>query len=291
MNDRDINDVIESIESENIKRNFFSIVVDYEYDNLYDIVPKFLQKLNCQIVSIRGSMGNKLPLSLNERLEIRQKVGKTITDNQSDLGIILDHNAENLKLISSTGNVLTTAQYQVLISYLLLERGVEQLYLPLNAPRAIERIADNYDTQVTYTPIRPQVPMKKYFSNQRETVIFYPYKDAIFGLALILEKMARNKINFEQLLNILPEFHINNAQIPCDWQDKGRIMRYLTENSQDNTELIDGIKFNHNKGWALVIPDSEKPIFHIFAEGEDAEVAESLTGFYLEKVKKLIKKE
>ena len=65
-------------------------------------------------------------------------------------------------------------------------------------------------------------------------------------------------------------------------------MRYLIKNAEGDTELIDGIKFNHREGWALVIPDSEKAIFHIFAEGRDAETAESLTGFYMKKVKDLI---
>ncbi len=292
MNDKYIEEIIKNIDETGIKRNFYSMIIDYEYLNLHDILPKFLKKLNCQIVSTKNYTSDDLPWSFAKRIKARDQVENLMKENKSDLGIIVDHNAENIRLISQERNLLTKAQYQVLISYLLLERGIEHLYLPLNAPRVIEEIAGNYNVDVNYTPISPQIPMKKYINNvQGKPALFYPFTDAIYGLGLILEKMARDNISFDQLLHVLPDFFVNNAQISCEWQDKGKVMRYLSDNARGDIELIDGIKFNHENGWALIIPDSEKPVFHVFAEGEDAEAAESLTGFYLEKVKNLIKKE
>ena len=100
--------------------------------------------------------------------------------------------------------------------------------------------------------------------------------------------MARLNISLDGLLNRLPEFYLNNAEIACDWKEKGRVMRELGKEGNKMDQMIDGIKFKHSNGWALVIPDSERPVFHIYAEGQDIESAESLTGFYLEKVKELI---
>jgi len=199
--------------------------------------------------------------------------------------------------LDEKGKMLNQSQYQVLISYLLLEKGMKEIFIPINASLTIENMARDYGAKINYTTTSLSDTMKKYYdylkSKQKNISFsyFYPYNDAISGLGLVLEKLAMEEISLLQLLNKLPEFYLNNAEIPCTWRDKGRVMRYLTEEIGKDTELLDGVKFKHEQGWALVIPDSERAVFHIFAEGQDEETAESLTGFYLERVKGLILKE
>lgn len=293
MTKRYIDDLLNSISVEEIKRNYFSIVIDYEYDNLGDILPLFLKKLNCQLLSTRNYSTDNLPLSLDQRLKARERVTRIMENNASDLGIIIDHNGEELNLITGKNEVLSKSYYQVLLSYILLEKGLKKLFLPVNTPQAIEIMAENYGAEIEYTPINPQEPMAHYYNNEDNYSIlkFYPYSDAVAGLALILEKMAVENINLEQLLNRLPEFYLNNAEITCDWKNKGKVMRHLSQEAGENVELIDGLKFHHPRGWALVIPDNERAVFHVFAEGQDMETAESLTGFYLNKVREIIGKE
>lgn len=292
MEKKYLDNLMECIDSDEVKRNYFSVVVDYEHDSLGDILPLFLRKLNCQLLSTRNYSMDTLPMSMDKRLEARERVSRIMRDNNSDMGIIVDHNGEEIRLVNKEGRMLTRPEYQVLISYILLERGIKYIPLAVNAPEVIESLAEEYGAVVEYTPINPQVAMEKYYQKNQEEdekiLRFYPYTDALAGLALILERLGRDNINLDQLINRLPEFYLNNAEINCDWKSKGRVMRQLSKESDDHNDLIDGIKFRHNNGWALVVPDSEKAVFHIYAEGQDIESAESLTGFYLEKVKGII---
>ncbi|MFP4017566.1 MAG: hypothetical protein ACLFUI_11100 [Halanaerobiales bacterium] len=292
MNKKYMDQLLDSIKSEEIKRNYFSVVVDYEHDSLGDVLPFLLRRLNCQMLSTRNYSIEGLPMSMKRRLEARQRVARIMRDNRSDLGIIIDHNGEDIHFINKDGEALNKLKYQVLISYILLERGIKYIPLPVNTPAIIETLAEEYDARVEYTPINPQVAMDKYYQNNADEnadiLRFYPYADALAGLALIMEQMAIDNVDLDQLLNRLPEFYLNNAEIKCDWKNKGRVMRHLSKESDENSELIDGIKFRHNNGWALVVPDSERPVFHIYAEGQDTETAESLTGFYLDKVREII---
>ena len=293
MNKSYLDEITNNLAADKIRRNYFNLVLDYEYDNLLELLPVFLKKLNCQIISTRNFSYNGLPLPLKDRLQAREKMGRIIRDNGYDLGVIVDHNAEQLNLVNNQGKIMAGSEFQVLLSYILLEKGIEKLYLPVNAPRVIESLAGNYDTEIKYTPIRPQFIMNKFMADNGDKYIFYPFRDVIYSLGLILEKMALDNITYNQLLNVLPEFHLDRTQVKCSREDKGRVMRHLSEEQEQkpqNTELIDGIKYNHDKGWVLVLPDSEAATFHVYAEADDAETASSLAGFYRQRLQELIEK-
>jgi mannose-1-phosphate guanylyltransferase/phosphomannomutase len=50
-------------------------------------------------------------------------------------------------------------------------------------------------------------------------------------------------------------------------------MRLIVEQTKDRDhELVDGVKVLYDDGWALVVPDPEEPVTHVWAEaGSDAE--------------------
>ncbi len=79
----------------------------------------------------------------------------------------------------------------------------------------------------------------------------------------------------------LPEYFYIKKEIPCKWNHKGNIIRRLSENQKDNMELIEGIRFIEDKGWALLVPDEEKPIFNLYIEGYTEEYAEELGSFMM----------
>lgn len=59
-------------------------------------------------------------------------------------------------------------------------------------------------------------------------------------------------------------------------------MRRMTEKlRQGRVSLVDGIKvFLDHSEWALVLPDAEEPLFHVYAEAGGDERAEELAESY-----------
>jgi mannose-1-phosphate guanylyltransferase/phosphomannomutase len=52
-------------------------------------------------------------------------------------------------------------------------------------------------------------------------------------------------------------------------------MRHLATTARgDRTDDTEGLKVFHGQDWALVVPDPEDPITHVWAEGADADAAE-----------------
>ncbi len=71
--------------------------------------------------------------------------------------------------------------------------------------------------------------------------------------------------------------------VPTPIEHKGLIMRTLMEQMTEegaDLVLVDGIKVRSDAGWALVVPDPEAPISHVWAEGSDAASSAALATAY-----------
>ena len=74
-----------------------------------------------------------------------------------------------------------------------------------------------------------------------------------------------------ELVAELPAVHIAHQAVHTPWDQKGMVMRTLVERSQGrDLVLVDGVKVLEADGWALVLPDPEEPLTHVWAEGPTA---------------------
>ncbi|MGZ8734649.1 MAG: mannose-1-phosphate guanyltransferase, partial [Acidimicrobiia bacterium] len=65
----------------------------------------------------------------------------------------------------------------------------------------------------------------------------------------------------------LPTGHVAREEVPTPWEKKGAVMREMMERSSDrDVVLVDGVKVLYPDGWALVLPDPESPVTHVYAE-------------------------
>ena len=68
----------------------------------------------------------------------------------------------------------------------------------------------------------------------------------------------------------ITEPHIAHEAVPTPWERKGAVMRGAIERAKGNeVVLVDGVKILYPDGWALVLPDPELPVMHVWAEGCD----------------------
>ena len=67
-------------------------------------------------------------------------------------------------------------------------------------------------------------------------------------------------------------------------------MRTLVERSKDRELiLVDGVKVLHDDGWALVLPDPEEPVTHIWAEGASDSDAVRLAQEYARRIRQILR--
>jgi mannose-1-phosphate guanylyltransferase/phosphomannomutase len=67
---------------------------------------------------------------------------------------------------------------------------------------------------------------------------------------------------------------------------KGTLMRTLIEATKDEkVELVDGVKIHLGSDWAGILPDQDKPYFHILVEADSRARAEQIVAVYRDKLR------
>ena len=81
-----------------------------------------------------------------------------------------------------------------------------------------------------------------------------------------------------------------HEEVVTPWEQKGTVMRSLVEQTHGReVDLIDGVKVHHDTGWALVLPDPEEPVTHIWAEGDTAQDARTLAQEYARRIRQMLR--
>jgi mannose-1-phosphate guanylyltransferase / phosphomannomutase len=102
----------------------------------------------------------------------------------------------------------------------------------------------------------------------------------------LMEYLALAQQPLSALMEKIPKIHVQRGVVPCAWEKKGTVMRRLIEAVEgQTTELIDGVKIWQGKNWVLILPDADKPFFHVDAEADSPREAQDLIKRYCELIK------
>ena len=83
---------------------------------------------------------------------------------------------------------------------------------------------------------------------------------------------------------------MHNYTAVVTWERKGAVMRTTMERVKDREViLVDGVKVLHSEGWALVLPDPEEPVTHVWAESDSDSDARRLAQEYARRIRQLLR--
>ena len=271
-----------------IKAKGPGILVGARSENVLALATQFLKYIGCRVKT--DHHGDSHPSVDSYRASTARQVIK----DRLHMGIIFGGNGENLILVDDRGRVIDNEKYTVLVSLIVLKSGTaDSLVLPYTASETIEAMARGYGVEVIRTKSNPSNWMNEMLkaggAGDGAKLQYALNFDAIWGAGSIINFLADKGIKLSELVDELPKFHYVKREIECDWKDKGRIIKEIINRNRDrDLELFEGVKIKDKKGWALVLPDSERPVFNVYAEGPSEEYAAELSAALSEKVKELM---
>jgi phosphomannomutase len=251
-------------------------------------VSGLLKNLGCTVEETNLNFEHSRKKERNESNELNYFTSMVKMGN-FDFGVSIEDTSERMMLVDNKGKVINEDMFTALVSLILFkttEGGT--VVVPLSTTHVVEKLAEENQGKVLRTKTSPQDVMNSILGNEiKEDSIeqFNFHYDAISGLVKIMDFLKSNNYKLADLVGMIPDFYTHEKEVECSWNAKGKVMRQIIQESDNNSiETLEGVKIFKDGSWVLILPDAEQPVCRIKSESYSAEIAQELTSFYADKV-------
>jgi len=216
-------------------------------------------------------------------------MAESVIQSKAALGLLVDGSGEAAIIFNDKGQVLPEERHWPLLTWALAKTGRGQAgrwVVPVAAPQSVDHLAEKYGGNVLRTPNTARAVFQAAGSGVKEDLaLLHPAFDALSFVALLLQLIKLEGRPLSQLEAAFPVSRRMEVEVPCAWENKGKVMHSLLERTAGQArDLIDGIKVFHEQSWALVLPDGEEPVVRVVAEAPTEEEADALAQMYASEI-------
>jgi mannose-1-phosphate guanylyltransferase/phosphomannomutase len=285
--------VLKVVDTQLVQQRRFQLVVDYANGSTAQILPALFNRLACEVIVLNNSMDeSRFSRPMEEIDKDLQRLATITSTLNNDMGIRIDPGGERISVVDDRGRILDgTKMLAVMTSLFLRKYRGGTVAAPVTAPGALEHLAERYDGHIQHTRVQAHALMS---AAGREGVVLVgdgtggfvfpsmqPAFDGMLAILKLLELLSTFEMRLSEVVDDLPPYYMSRTMVNCPWESKGKVMRILSEQYRERrTKPIDGIKIDLGKEWVLVLPDADRPLFHVVAESVSNEQAQALAEKY-----------
>jgi mannose-1-phosphate guanylyltransferase / phosphomannomutase len=290
------------IDAEAVRNGGFKVVLDTSFGATSVVLPSVLAKLGADVLSVNPYAATAGAAAAGEDPETRlARVATLVRTSGSHLGVVFDPDGETLVMVDDEGTALSHDQGLLALLTLVAEaRPRVRVALPVSVSREAERIAETHWATIIWTKLSAAHLMEVAGSGEVDFAAsqdggyiwpdFLPAYDAVATLANVLDLLATTGRPLSSVVRQLPRLHVAHEVVGTPWERKGAVMRTTVERAKDRPVLlVDGVKVLHDGGWALVLPDPEEPLTHVWAEADNDAEARQLAQDYARQIRQTLR--
>lgn len=277
-----LQNLFNTVNIDKLKKKKYKILVGQTTKLLQSLIAQICDELRCEMIYCPNFKHSNV-----------EHFAEEVIRASASMGLMLDNGAEKMLIIDDKGRIIKDDLYTALISIISLKTSItDSVVVPITAPSVMEALAVQYNTKVIRTKTAHQEIMDNTMKNRNANTAsgFYLLNyDALASLAKILDFLTSENTQLSSMIETFPEFYVTQKEIECPWEAKGKVMKGLIQEKSDSEmELYEGVKIFHDRGWVLVLPDSDEPVCTVYSEGISPELAESLSDIYVNKIRDII---
>ncbi len=291
--------MMETVDGDVIRRAGYQLVMDYAFGPTSLVMANVFSKLGADVLSVNPYTSTAGAAAFDAKVHAG-RVADLVRSAGAHLGAVLDPDGERIILVDDEGHILTDEQ--ALLAMVTMVAGEKvRIALPVSVTSAAERIAVEAGAEVVWTKVSAPSLMDAAASggftlaaSQDGGFIFpdfLPAFDATAALVKLLELLASSGSRLSKVVAGLPRVHLAHETVVTPWEQKGLVMRLVVEEAKDKeVVLVDGVKVLEGDGaWALVLPDPDEPLTHVWAEGSSATEARTLAQTYARTIRQILR--
>jgi mannose-1-phosphate guanylyltransferase/phosphomannomutase len=217
------------------------------------------------------------------------RLAELVSSSRAAFGVRFDPVGERIALVDERGALVSDDRaLLVVLDLIAAERQTGRVALPVTTTRVAEDVCRFHGVQVDWTATSLHA---LYQATAADDVIFGADGkggfivpefsrtiDGIAAFARLLGLVARARMTLSQIHARIPAAYLLKRSMPTPWAAKGSVMRTVVEVAGDRpVDTTDGVRVTDpGRGWILVLPDPSEAVTHLWAEGADADAAQSL---------------
>ena len=276
-----VEDMLGKLDLEAVRGSAFKVLVDYNNGAAALALPRVLQEMNCTVIPLSAAPAEIVLEQDAAAFQAHlQEMGVIVSAVKARLGVFIDTPGERCFLIDETGEVLDHDAAFAVLTQLALAAKPGMVLGPASSSLAFSMIAEQMQSRFVPTKITPGAVLRA--AQHADTVLasdggggycwpdFAVSFDAIFTTVRVLELLAHTGASLGAYKSRIPAVAHRAVVEFCPWDVKGRVMRTMMEKHlKDRVDLTDGVKVFVEGGWVLVVPDADRPEYHIIASTLD----------------------
>ncbi|MCA1831469.1 MAG: sugar phosphate nucleotidyltransferase [Actinomycetota bacterium] len=269
-------------------------VVDCAFGATAIVLPGILGRLGSDVLTVNSYLDETRPTLSDEQTKAHvDQLTALVKASRARLGIFMDPLGERVSLVDETGDAIPQDEALLLLTYLSCRANPGgTVVVPISATSAVELVANEFDSPVLRTKLSAGSLMAAtsesgaIFGGTEDGAYifgaFSPAFDALNTFCRVLEFLADGTDGLASLRSKLPSAHVLHRTVRTPWEKKGSVMRHVATTARgDRTQDTEGLKVFHGEDWALVVPDPEDPITHVWAEGRSLDASERWAARYI----------
>lgn len=294
-----IDSILRQLNQNVIKKASLRIALDPMFGVSRNALQTILMTMRCEVDVIHDShdtlFGGKLPAPADNTLDA---LISYVKDNQCDIGIATDGDADRVGIIDDKGRFIHPNQLLVLLYYYLLKykgwRG--PVVRNVATTSLLDKVAKDFGQECYEVPVGFKWVSEKMDetnaiiggeSSGGLTVKGHIHgKDGIYASSLLVEMVATcaKKLSAisEEIMSMYGPAHMVEGNLQFERSRKAEIEKIIMEDKQipnfsfevDRVEYPDGCKIYFKDGWLICRFSGTEPLLRIFCEMPEKEMAE-----------------
>lgn len=287
------------IDSELIKASSISVAVDAVNGAGSLAVPILLEKLGVSTIhKIHCTPNGLFPHNPEPLPENLTEICTLVKETGADLGVVTDPDADRLALVDDTGRLFGEEYTQATVFDFILSKKTGATATNLSSSRIADEVSKKYG-QTCYRSAVGEINVVKKMQEVDAVVggegsggIIVPDlhygRDALVGIACVVQHLAEKKISSSELRNEFTNFYMSKNKIQLDelGKDADEVLAFVnTHYAALKPNTVDGVKVDFDEGWVHLRKSNTEPIIRIYSEGKSQEAANG----FANKIKDLLK--
>ncbi|MCY3023440.1 MAG: phosphoglucosamine mutase [Planctomycetota bacterium] len=282
-----------------IRSRKFSVALDCCNGAGVGVSLRLLRALGCAVEPIHCTPDGLFPHTPEPNFINLQDLCRFTRERGADIGFATDPDADRIAVVSETGEFLGEELSLALAAQYVLSRAEKRgrpVVINMSTSRVCEDIARKAGSELIRTAVgevnvaEKMEEVSAVIGGEGNGGVMDPRvhygRDAIVGMGLILEFMARSRRRCSQLAAALPQYAMLKTKIECPAARSREVIRKLkgaAKGARATTD--DGLRLDWDDRWVHLRASNTEPVMRIIAEARAREAAQALVDEYTARVR------